>query len=152
SGGRCAAVTRAVPVASSSFSLARGDAAIVSLDDAGHEFVADDILMCERYMTDGFNAFQQFDGFRKAGSLAVRQVDLAWISRDEHAAVVTQPREKHFHLHGGRVLRLVQNDGGVRECSAAHKSKRCDFNFTGLPRPLPDERGQKVIARRVDLA
>src|SRR4029078_9928758 len=152
SGGRCAAVTRAVPVASSSFSLARGDAAIVSLDDAGHEFVADDILMCERYMTDAFNAFQQFDGFRKAGSLAVRQVDLAWISRDDHAAVFTQPREKHFHLHGGRVLRLVQNDGAVRERSPANKSKRCDFNFTGLQRPLDDARVHQVIERVVDWA
>src|SRR5262245_17248133 len=88
-GCRCVAATSAAPTESSSFTLARGDAAIVGLDDACHELVTDDVLMCERHMADSLDAVQQFDGLCEARRLAMRQIDLAWIARDDHAAVFT---------------------------------------------------------------
>src|SRR5262249_1986151 len=112
-GRRGVAATSAAPAALSSFALARGKTAGVGLDDTCDELVADDVLMCERHVADSLDAVQQFDGLCKARCLAVRQVNLAWIARDDHAAVFAQPREKHFHLHGRCVLRFVENDGSV---------------------------------------
>ena len=44
--------------------------------------------------------------------------------------------EKHLHLLGGRILRLIQNDEGVVERAAAHIGQRSHFDLPALHQAL----------------
>src|SRR3984957_8063520 len=68
-------------------------------DDPRHQFVADDVFGREFHLGDTLDAIEQLGGLGEARGLAVRQVDLAGIAGDDHAAVFTKPRQKHLHLH-----------------------------------------------------
>ena len=88
----------------------------------------------------------------RPGCLAGRQIDLARIAGDDHAAVLAEPGQKHLHLHRCGVLRLVEDDRGVRQRAAAHEGERRDLDLAGLQRALDDARIHQVEQRVVDRA
>jgi hypothetical protein len=112
--------------------------------------MTDHVFGGEMDLGNAVHPVQQLDGLREPRRLAVRQVDLGRIAGDDHAAVLAKPGEEHLHLHGGGVLRLVENDNGVGQRAAAHESKRRDFDFAGLQRALDDARIHQVIQRVID--
>ena len=61
-------------------------------------------------VADALDAVEQPHRFGEARDLPGRQVDLARIAGDDHAAVLAEPRQEHLHLHRGGVLRLVEDD------------------------------------------
>src|SRR5579864_2140311 len=85
---RFAAGMHAARASASSLALARSRDAVIGLDNARHQFMADHIFMGECDMADVFNPCKQLDRFRQSGRLAGWQVDLAWVARDDHAAVL----------------------------------------------------------------
>ena len=102
----------------------------------------------KRDVADALDAVEQLHRLREAGGLARRQVDLARIAGDDHAAVLAEPGEEHLHLHRGGVLRLVEDDGGVRQRAAAHEGERRDLDLAGLQRALDDARVHQVVRAR----
>ncbi len=56
------------------------------------------------------------------------QVDLRHVAGDDHLRVEAQTREKHLHLLGRAVLRLVENDERVVERPPAHVRERRDLD------------------------
>src|SRR5436190_3168224 len=96
---------------------ARGIGLVVGRDDPRHQLMADHVRGAECRVADPLDIFQELRRFREAGHLSGRQVDLARIAGDDHAAVLAQAGEKHFHLHRRGVLRLVENDHRVGQCA-----------------------------------
>ncbi len=107
--------------------------------------------MGEHHLADALDAGEQPHRFGKAGGLAGRQVDLARVAGDDHAAVLAEPGEKHLHLHRGRVLRLVENDHCVGQRATAHEGERRDLDLVRLQGALDDagvhEIGQRIVDR-----
>ena len=106
--------------------------------------------MGEGDVADAFDAFEQAHGLRQPRGLPARQVDLARIAGDDHAAVFAEAGQEHLHLHGGRVLRLVENDRGIRQRAAAHEGERGDLDVAGLQRALDDAGVHQIEQRVVD--
>src|SRR6478735_725836 len=123
---------------------------LIGRDDSCHELVADHVLGFEMNLCNTFDAAQQARRFRKARSLAVRQVDLRGIAGHDHAAVLAETGQEHLHLHRRGVLRLVQDDRGVGQRAAAHEGERRDLDLAGLERPLDDARVHEIVKRVVD--
>ena len=73
-----------------------------------------------------------------------RQVDLRHVAGDHHLRAEAEPRQKHLHLLGARVLRLVEDDEGVVQRAAAHEGERRD-----LDRALLHVGGQAVGVEHV---
>src|SRR5262249_56599928 len=78
-GSRCAAGMYAAPTLASSLCLACRRPAVIGLDDARHQFVADHVFMGERDVAHPFDAGEELHRLGKSRGLAVRQVDLAGI-------------------------------------------------------------------------
>ena len=104
------------------------------------------------HMADALDAGEQAHRLGQAGGLAGRQVDLARIAGDDHAAVLAQPGEEHLHLHRGGVLRLVEDDHRIGQRAAAHEGERRDLDLAGLQRALDDAGIHQVAQRVVDRA
>ena len=99
---------------------------------------------------DALDIGEQPRRFGEARDLAGRQVDLARIAGDDHAAVLAEPGQEHLHLHRRGVLRLVEDDDGVGQRAAAHEGERRDLDLAGLQRALDDARVHQVVERVVD--
>src|SRR5262249_2667613 len=86
------------------------DRMVVGINDAGHQVAAHHVGGGKADRLDAADAAQQTNGLLKARTLAWRQVDLAWVAGHGHLGALAQAREEHFHLHAGRVLRVVEDD------------------------------------------
>ena len=82
---------------------------------------------------------------------APREVDLRLVAGDDDLRIHAEPREKHFHLQDGRVLRFVQDHERVGQCAPPHERERGNLDGTGLERPLDalgrHHRVQRVVER-----
>ena len=87
--------------------------------------------------------------FDQAGLLVHGQVNLGFIAGNHRFGIDAQPGEKHEHLLGGRVLRLVENDERLIQRAAAHVGERCDLDDAALGVLLDLLGGQHVVQRVV---
>ena len=123
---------------------------LVGPDDLAHEIVAHDVALREGDAADALDAVEDAHGLDQAGFRARRQVDLAGIAGDDHARALAQAGEEHLHLHGGGVLRLVEEHDGVGQRAAAHEGERRDLDHAGLQAALDVARLHEVVERVVD--
>src|SRR5579884_200910 len=105
---------------------------VVGRDDPPHELVTDDVLVAEVDEGDALDAVEDLVHDEQARLLVGRQVDLRHVSGDDHLRVEPEPGQKHLHLLGGRVLRLVEDDEAVVERTAAHERQRRDLDHAAL--------------------
>ena len=82
--------------------------------------------------------------------LARRQVDLGRVAGDDHLALLAEPREEHLELHRRAVLRLIEDDNGMRERAPAHEGERRDLDHAGGEAALDPLRRQHVVKRVVE--
>src|SRR5229473_4485023 len=94
-------------------SAERACSVVIGSHDLCHQLVAYDVLVGEYHAADAVDVRKQANRLGKAGGLATRQVDLAGIAGDDHAAVLAQPGQEHLHLYRGGVLCLVKNDDRI---------------------------------------
>src|ERR1700761_6441322 len=80
---------------------------VVGFNNARDKLMANDIGRGEADVADALDAVKKPHRVGEAGGLAGRQIDLARIAGHHHPAALAKPREQHFHLHRGGVLRLV---------------------------------------------
>src|SRR5262247_783313 len=112
---------------------------IVSLDDHLHQLMADDVALVEEDEGDSLDAVDDALRLDQARLASRRQVDLRHVAGDHGLRPEADARQKHLHLLGGRVLRLVENDKRVPQRTASHKRQRRDFDyalFNELGHPL----------------
>ena len=76
---------------------------------------------------DVFDAFKNAAHTLEAG-IAVRQVDLGHVTRDNHFRIKAQTRKEHLHLLRRGVLRFVENDEAIVERATSHECERRDFD------------------------
>src|ERR1700730_925350 len=101
---------------------------VVSLDDALHQAVADDVALIEIDERDAFDLSDHIDRLDEAGAPVVRKVDLRHVAGDDRFRIETQTCEEHFHLLARGVLGLVEDDEGVVERTTAHEGERRDLD------------------------
>src|SRR5690606_2608749 len=77
---------------------------LISLDDALHERMADDIAGRELREGDARHALQHLRRVLETGKLVFWQVDLRQVAGDHRARTEAQPRDQHLHLFDGGVL------------------------------------------------
>ena len=77
------------------------------------------------------------------------QVDLGQVPGNDHFAAYTKAREEHFELLHGGVLRLIENDHRIRECTTAHESKGGYLDDAFLHELIEFGIGQHVLQRIV---
>src|SRR5512146_3435165 len=87
----------------------------VGADDVPHQTMPDHVRVAEVAEADAFDAGQDPLDLQQSRLLAVREIDLRLVAGDHGARVHAQTREEHLHLHAGRVLRLVEDDEGIRQ-------------------------------------
>ena len=63
---------------------------------------------------------------------------------------VAEPRQKHLHLLGGGVLRLVEDDERVIQRAPTHKSQRRDFDGPALEHPARPVEVNHVVQRVIE--
>ena len=68
----------------------RGAGRVISGDNARHEFVADDVFARKRHVRDAFDIGQKAHRLGETRCLSRRQIDLARIAGDDHAAILAQ--------------------------------------------------------------
>ena len=81
---------------------------------------------------NAFDALEHPLGVDQAAQLRAWQVDLAHVAGHHGFAAKADARQKHLHLLGRGVLRLVQDHKCVVQRAPAHESQRRDFNLLAL--------------------
>ena len=109
---------------------------VVGLHDSRHERMSHHVFVREIHDLDIGNAIEHLHGVRQPRYLATRQIDLREISRNRHSRILAKPREQHFHLDGGRILGLVDDDECIGQGAAAHEGDGRDLD---LSRPEPPD-------------
>ena len=83
-----------------------------------------------------------------AHPVAARNVDLPWVSANDHAAILAEAGKKHLHLFARGVLRFIEDDEGVGQCASAHEGDRRNLDLTGSQPPL-NLFGRHAVVKRV---
>ena len=94
------------------------------------------------------HALQNVAHLLQAGGGATGQVDLGDVTGNDHLRAEAQAGQEHFHLLGGGVLCLVEDDERVIEGAATHVRQRCDLNGARL-HELGDGFGLEHVVQRV---
>ena len=105
---------------------------VVSLDDLGDQLMADDVAVVEVLDGDIIDALQDVAGLFEAAGLAAGQVDLGDVAGDDCLGTEADTGEEHFHLLRCSVLRLIEDDEGIVQGTAAHVGQRSDFDVAAL--------------------
>ena len=90
------------------------------------------------------------DRLVEAGCLARRQIDLRGIAGHDHPRILAETREEHLHLHGCRVLRLVEQNAGIGQRPPAHESEGRDLDHAGLQAALDGPAFHEIVQRVED--
>src|SRR5271165_667361 len=80
---------------------------VVGIDNARDQLVPNNIVGGVGDDANSLDVLEQARRFRQARDLPARQINLAGVAGDDHAAVFAQARQKHLHLHRRGVLRLI---------------------------------------------
>ena len=89
--------------------------------------MAHDILLCEFDETDAFDVFQEAERLDESGADTVGEVDLGCVARHNHLGVHAHASQEHLQLSTRCVLCLVEDDDGVAQRAASHKSERSNL-------------------------
>src|SRR5438105_10334625 len=100
----------------------------VRLDDLANESVPHYVGIGQILKADAIDAGQDPLDLHKSRLLPPGKIDLRLVAGDDSFRVNSEARQKHLHLRGGRVLRLVENDERVSECSSPHVGQRGDLD------------------------
>lgn len=100
----------------------------VGFDDFEHEGMPDNIAAAERVKIDARNVLENAANFEQAALFGPREIDLRDVARDDHPGFFAEAGEKHHHLLGGGILRLVEDDEGIGERASAHVGERGNFD------------------------
>src|SRR5262245_5950434 len=115
----------------SAIALTPEGSGFVGIDDLAHQFAANHVGAGKCDMVDLLDALEELDRLKQARIFARRKIDLRRIAGYDHLAFLAQPGQRHLELDGGAVLRLIEDDDGVREGTAAHEGKRRDLDCAG---------------------
>ena len=74
------------------------------------------------------------------------------VAGDDHPRAFAEAGQKHLHLHRGGVLRLVEQNQGVRQRAPAHEGERRDLDHARLQAPVHVPRLHEIVERIVDRA
>ena len=83
-----------------------------------------------------------------AHAAAARNVDLPWVSANDHAAILAEAGKKHLHLFARGVLRFVEDDEGIGQRASAHEGDRRNLDLSACQPPL-DLFGRHAIVERI---
>src|SRR5690606_40723026 len=81
----------------------------VCSSDLADKRMAHNIDVPEPYDGNTLNTVQYVQGLHKSRFDAAWQIDLAWITRNDHSGIFAKPRQEHLHLHRCRILRFVKD-------------------------------------------
>src|SRR6266508_3129048 len=118
---------------------------IVSLDDHLHQLMADDVALVEVDERYSFDAADDALRFHQARLATRRQVDLRHVAGDYGLRPEADARQKHLHLLGGRVLRLVENDKRIPQRTSPHECPRRDLDHA-----LYNEFGHALVIDQIE--
>ena len=82
------------------------------------------VLIRQGNLPDALDTGKNSRCLHQAAALALRQVNLRHISRNNRLRAIPDTGQKHFHLGGRGILGLVKNDKGVIQRTASHISQR----------------------------
>src|SRR5258706_1015050 len=123
---------------------------LVGIHDALHQRMANDVLALERGECDTSYVSEYFLDRHHAALLPTREVDLRDVTDHHRLRAKADAREEHFHLLGGGVLGLVENDERVVQRAAAHVSERREFDCAALEELAGPVETQQVVERVVE--
>ncbi len=109
---------------------------IIRSDNALDQIMADNVGFSERDPGHARHALQSSSRIDQARVVGDVEIDLRGVAGDDHFAAVPEAREEHEHLRANGVLRFIEDDDGIIECSATHERERRDLN---------DVAGQKTL-------
>src|SRR5208337_3408825 len=101
---------------------------VVGANDALHQVMTHHIALVEMHEGESVYALQNLDGFDQTAAARRRQVDLRNVAGDHRFGIKSQAGDKHLHLLGGGVLRLVKNDERIIERASAHEGDGGDLD------------------------
>ena len=101
-------------------------------------------------MADAFEFAQKANGLAETGLLPGGQIGLGWIARDDHARALAKAGQKHLHLHGGGVLRLIEQDARAGQRAPAHEGQRRHFDHARRHASLHRAAIHEIIERVID--
>src|SRR5438445_11361430 len=107
----------------------------VGLDDLAHQSVTHHVGIGQILKADTIDAGKDALDLHESRLFAPGKIDLSLVAGDDRFRVNTQARQKHLHLRGGRVLRLVQNYESVSQTASTHVREPRDPDRTS-PRRL----------------
>src|SRR2546422_1706291 len=114
--------------------------------------MADDVFALERGERDTPHLSQDLLDRHHAALLPTREVDLRDVAGHHRLRAEADAREEHFHLLGGGVLGLVENDERMVQRAAAHVGERREFDRAALEELPGLVETQKVVERVVERA
>src|SRR5579864_2207476 len=94
---------------------------VVSTDNALHQMMAHHVGFVKIHETQTLDVLQHIHRFQQSAAPGAGQIDLRNVASDDRLRIESQPRNEHFHLLGGRVLRFIQDHEGIVQCTAAHE-------------------------------
>src|SRR2546423_12629956 len=97
---------------------------LVGFDDHLDEAVADNVFLVEVDELDALDFREDALGLDESAALARGQIYLRYVARDDRLRAEADARQRHLHLLARRVLRLVENDEGIRKRTAPHECER----------------------------
>ena len=98
---------------------------------------------------DPLNAGEDTLDLKETTVFAARQVNLRLVTSDHRARIHAKPRQEHFHLRAGGILRLVEDDERVRQRPSTHIGERRDLNHARFEGLLHTLAGHHVLQRVV---
>jgi len=88
------------------------------------------VLIRQGNLPDALDTGKNSRCLHQAAALALRQVNLRHISRNNRLRAIPDTGQKHFHLLRCRILRFIQNDKRIIQRASAHICQRGNLNQT----------------------
>ena len=105
---------------------------LVRFDNTADYRMADNVGSGEANGAETIDTFQLTHCIGEAAHpVAARNVDLPWVSANDHAAILAEAGKKHLHLFARGVLRFIEDDEGIGQCASAHEGDRRNLDLTG---------------------
>ena len=133
--GRLGASGRPGPASSHPLEREPFENASVRLDDVLYQLVPHDVLLVEVDEPDPVHVLHDLQHFDKTRHAGVGEIDLSDVARYNRFGTEPEPGEKHLHLFGRGVLRLVENHERVVQRTPAHERQRRDLYYAALEKP-----------------
>ena len=101
---------------------------LVGIDDSLHKRMPYYVFTGQLRKGDSFHIFQDKHGIFQTGTLSLFQILLRKVSCHNHLRAEADSCQEHLHLRRSGILRLIEDDISVVQCSSSHIRKRSHFN------------------------